>query len=168
MGFDLGNLLQQHAGHVTANDPDGVAQAFRHIAATQPQSSIAEGISTALRAGETPAFAQIVSQLYLHSDATLRTTLLNLLLDNVSPAMLEALSGSIGQLLTDNGHPQLNSEQVADITPPQVAEIASVAEQHNPGIVDRVATLFSRHADIFNALDSSILKSALGKMAQLH
>lgn len=166
MGFDLGTLLQQHAGNVTAADPDGVAQAFKHIVGGQPQASLVQSIAETLRSGDTPPFAQLVSQLFVHSDSDLRTKLLNLLLDNVSPAMLTALSGSIGHLLTENGHPSLTPEQVADIAPPQVAEIADVAEQHNVGIIDRVAALFSKNPDIFNALDSNILKVALAKLAQ--
>lgn len=168
MGFDLGSLLQQHAGHVTAADPDGVAQAFKHIAGQQPPASIAQGIAAALTTGTPSPFGQLVSQLFFHSDSGLRTELLNLLLDNVSPAMLSALSGSIGNLMSENGHPRLSAEQIADIAPPQVAEIAVVAQQHNLGIVERVATLFAQHPDVFNALDSTSLKTALGAMAQLH
>lgn len=166
MGFDLGSLLQQHAGHVTAADPDGVAQAYKHIVGEQSQAAIAHGIASALRDSDTPPFSQMVSQLFFHSDSNLRTQLLNLLLDNVSPAMLTALSGSIGDLFTQNGHPSLTPEQVADIAPPQVAEIAAVAEQHNVGIIERVATLFAQYPAIFNALDSNTLKTALGKMAE--
>jgi len=166
MGFDLGSLLQQHAGHVTAADPDGVAQAFKHIVGEQSQSSVAQGIARAFLSDDTPPFAQMVSQLFFRSDSGLRTELLNLLLDNVSPTMLSALAGSVGTLFTENGHPHLSTEQITDITPPQVAEIAVVAQQHNPGIVERVAMLFARHPDIFNGLDSDILKVALGSMAQ--
>ena len=166
MGFDLGSLLQQHAGHVTAADPDGVAQAFKHIVGEQPQSSVAQGIARAFLSDQTPPFAQLVSQLFLRSDTGLRTELLNLLLDNVSPTMLSALAGSVGTLFTENGHPHLSAEQIADITPPQVAEIAAVAQQHNAGVVERIATLFAQHANVFNGLDSDILKVALGTMAQ--
>lgn len=168
MGFDLGTLLQQHAGHVTAADPDGVGQAFRHVVGEQPHASVALGIAAALRAAETPPFAQMVNQLYVHSDESLRTDLVNLLLDDVSPAMLTALAGSIGDLMGQNGHPRLTAEQVAEIAPAQVAEIAAVAEQHNPGILDRVATLFAKQHDVFGALDSATLKVALSHMAQLH
>ncbi|WP_156369422.1 hypothetical protein [Duganella sp. Leaf126] len=168
MGFDLQTLLQQHAGHVTAADPDGVAQAFKHIVGEHPPPTVASGIAHALLSDQTPAFSQIVSQLFLRSDTGLRTELLNLLLDNVSPTMLSALAGSVGALFTENGHPHLSAEQIADITPPQVAEIAVVAQQHNVGIVERVAALFARHAEVFNGLDSSILKVALGAMAQQH
>lgn len=168
MAFDLGNLLQQFAGHPTAADPDGVAQAFSHVAGGAPRSAIAQGLASAFLSDDTPPFGQLVSQLFVRSDPALQAGLLNRLLDDVSPAMLAALAGSVGELFTDNGHAQLSPQQVADITPPQVAEIATTALQHNPGVAERVATLFADHPQLVNSLDSASLKVALGKMAQVH
>jgi hypothetical protein len=168
MAFDLGNLLQQYSGHITAADPEGVGQAFKHMAGQVPSSALAQGVVAAFRAEDTPPFAQMVSQLFFHSDQVQRTALLNQLLDDVSPAMLTALEASVGHLLRQNGHPQLTPEQVAEIAPPQVAEIAATAEQHNPGVLERVATLFAQHPEVLNSLDSNSLKTALGKMANLH
>lgn len=168
MAFDLGNLLQQFAGHPTATDPEGVAQAFSHVAGDAPHASIAQGLASAFLSDATPPFGQLVSQLFGRSDPALRTSLLNLLLDDVSPAMLTALAGSVGELFTQNGHATLTPQQVEEITPPQVAEIAATAQQHNPGVIERVAGFFAQHPQLVNSLDSASLKVALGKMAQVH
>lgn len=67
-----------------------------------------------------------------------RADLLNQLLAHVSPAMLTSLAGSIGEF-TDNGaQPQLTPEQAEQITPAQAEEIAATAEQHDPGILERI------------------------------
>lgn len=168
MAFDLGNLLQQFAGHPTATDPEGVARAFSHVAGDAPRASLAQGLASAFLSNETPPFGQLVSQLFVRSDPQLQAGLLNQLLDDVSPAMLTALAGSVGELFTDNGHAKLTPQQVEDITPPQVAEIATTAQQHNPGVVERVAAFFADHPQLVNSLDSASLKVALGKMAQVH
>jgi len=168
MGFDLGNLLQQFAGHPTAADPEGVAQAFSHVVGDTPRASIAQGLASAFLSDDTPPFGQLVSQLFVRSDPQVQAGVLNQLLDDVGPTMLAALAGSVGELFTANGHATLTPQQVADITPPQVAEIATVAQQHNPDVVERVATFFADHPQLVNSLDSASLKVALGKMAQVH
>ena len=168
MAFDLGNLLQQFAGQPTAADPEGVAQAFSHVVGDTPRSTIAQGLASAFLSHDTPPFGQLVSQLFGRSDPHLQTSLLNQLLDHVSPAMLTALAGSVGELFTEDGHAKLTPEQVADITPPQVAEIAATAQQHNPGVVERVASFFADHPQLVNSLDSASLKAALSTMAQAH
>lgn len=168
MAFDLGNLLQQFAERPTATDPEGVSQAFSHVVGNTTPAAIAQGLASAFLSDDTPPFGQLVSQLFGRSDPHLQTGLLNQLLDHVSPAMLTALAGSVGELFTENGHAKLTPEQVAEITPPQVAEIAATAQQHNPGVIERVATFFADHPQLVNSLDSSSLKVALGKMAQVH
>ena len=168
MAFDLGNLLQQFAERPTATDPDGVSQAFSHVVGNTTPATIAQGLASAFLSDDTPPFGQLVSQLFGRSDPQLQTGLLNQLLDHVSPAMLTALAGSVGELFTENGHAKLTPEQVAGITPPQVAEIAATAQQHNPGVIERVASFFADHPQLVNSLDSASLKVALGKMAQVH
>ena len=168
MGFDLGNLLQQFAAHPTATDPEGVAQAFSHVAGDAPRASIAQGLASAFLSSETPPFGQLVSQLFVRSDPQVQAGLLNQLIDDVGPTMQAALAGSVGELFTANGHATLTPQQVSDITPPQVAEIATTAQQHNPGVVERVASFFADHPQLVNSLDSASLKVALGKMAQVH
>jgi hypothetical protein len=94
------------------------------------------------------AFGQMVSQRFLISNAQQRAGLLNHLLDDVSPDMQAALGGSIGQLLKQNGHTRLTAEQAANLTPPQVAEIAVTAVQHNPGIIGRVNAFYEDHPEL--------------------
>ncbi len=175
MGFDLGNLLQQYLGGAVngaqANgniDPARAEQDFASAAQHAPQGSLAQGVAEALRSDQTPPFAQMVGQLFGRSDPQQRAGLLNQLLANVSPAMLTALAGSIGNLLGQNGQPQVTAEQAEQITPQQAEEIAATAEQHNPGIVDRIGDFYSQHPQLVQALGGAALAIVLGKIAQSH
>ncbi|QBE63072.1 hypothetical protein [Pseudoduganella lutea] len=164
MGFDLGNLLQQYIGG--AIDPARAEQDFPQAAQQAPRASVAQGVTEALRSDQTPPFAQMVSQMFGRSDPQQRAGMLNQLLANVSPAMLTALAGGIGNLFGQNGQPQVTPEQAEKITPQQVEEIASTAEQHNPGIVDRIGDFYAEHPQLVQALGGAALAIVLGKIAQ--
>lgn len=166
MGFDLGNLLQQYIGG--AIDPARAEQDFPQAAQQAPRGAVAQGVTEALRSDQTPPFAQMVSQLFGRSDPQQRAGMLNQLLANVSPAMLTALAGGIGNLFGQNGQPQVTPEQAEKITPQQVEEIASTAEQHNPGIVDRIGDFYAEHPQLVQALGGAALAIVLGKIAQSH
>ena len=166
MGFDLGNLLQQYIGG--AIDPARAEQDFPQAAQQAPRGAVAQGVTEALRSDQTPPFAQMVSQLFGRSDPQQRAGMLNQLLANVSPAMLTALAGGIGNLFGQNGQPQVTPEPAEKITPQQVEEIASTAEQHNPGIVDRIGDFYAEHPQLVQALGGAALAIVLGKIAQSH
>jgi hypothetical protein len=164
MGFDLGNLLQQYLGG--AIDPARAEQDFPQAAQNAPRGAVAQGVTEALRSDQTPPFAQMVSQMFGRSDPQQRAGMLNQLLSNVSPAMLTALAGGIGNLFGQNGQPQVTPEQAEKITPQQVEEIATTAEQHNPGIVDRIGDFYAEHPQLVQALGGAALAIVLGKIAQ--
>jgi hypothetical protein len=164
MGFDLGNLLQQYLGG--AIDPTRAEQDFPQAAQQAPRGAVAQGVTEALRSDQTPPFAQMVGQLFGRSDPQQRAGMLNQLLANVSPAMLAALAGGIGNVFGQNGQPQVTPEQAEKITPQQVEEIASTAEQHNPGIVDRIGDFYAEHPQLVQALGGAALAIVLGKIAQ--
>ena len=166
MGFDLGNLLQQYLGG--GADPARAEQDFPHAVQAAPPGAVAQGVTEAFRSDQTPPFPQMVSQLFGRSDPQQRAGMLNQLLANVSPAMLSALAGGIGNLFGQNGQPQVTPEQAEHITPQQVQEIATTAEQHNPSIVDRVGTFYAQHPQVVQALGGAALAIVLGKIAQAH
>lgn len=168
MGFDLGNLLQQYLGGNGAADPARAEQDFDHVAQQAPRAGMAQGVTEALRSDQTPPFATLVSQLFGRSDAQQRAGMLNQLLANVSPAMLASLAGGVGNLFKGGSQPQVTPEQAEQITPQQVQEIAATAEQHNPGIVDRMGDFYAEHPTLVKALGGAALAIVLGKLAQSH
>jgi hypothetical protein len=75
--------------------------------------------------------------------------------------------GALGNLLGGNQQqPHVTPEQAAQVSPEQVQEIAAKAEQHNPGIVDRMGDFYSQHPDLVKAIGGAALAVALGHIAQ--
>lgn len=165
MAFDFGNLLQQYLGG-TSNDHAKAEQDFGTVAQHAPSNAVASGVSEAFRSDQTPPFAQMVGQLFGNSNATQRAGLLNQLLANVSPAMLASLAGSVGNFFQQGSQPQLTPEQAEQVTPAQVEEIAKTAEQHNPGIVDKIGSFYAEHPTLVKALGGVALAIVMSRMAQ--
>jgi hypothetical protein len=171
MGFDLGNLLQQYAGNNPAN-PSQAENDFDQVAQNAPQSQLAEGVSEALRSDQTPPFPQMVGQLFNQGDSGQRSGMLNQLLGGIGPGMLSSIAGgALGSLFGGHGNanagvPQLTPQQASTMTPEQVQEIAAQAEQHNPGIVDRMGEFYAEHPQLVKGLGGAALALVLGRMAQ--
>jgi hypothetical protein len=164
MAFDFGSLLKQYASGLDA-DPAKAEDDFAQVAQHAPSTAVAQGVTEAFRSDQTPPFAQMVSQLFGRSDPNQRAGLLNQLLAHVSPAMLTSLAGSIGGFLSQGSQPQVTPEQAEQITPAQVEEIAVTAEQHNPGIVDRIGAFYAEHPTLVKALGGIALAIVMSKMA---
>ncbi|NYE60838.1 hypothetical protein FHW58_001990 [Duganella sp. 1224] len=84
-----------------------------------------------------------LSQLFLLSSPDQRADIVNRLLSNVSHEMVLSLAASIGEFGEDR-HPRVTPQQTAQITPAQVDEIAATAEQHAPGVVEKVVAFFDQ------------------------
>lgn len=168
MAFDFGNLLQQYVGGNNAADPSRAEQDFGQVAQHAAPGPMAQGVAAALRSEQTAPFAKLVGQLFGQSDAGQRAGMLNQLLANVSPAMLTSLAGSIGNFAQPGAAPQLTPQQAEQVTPAQVEEIAATAEQHNPGIVDQIASFYAQHPALVQALGGAALAIVMGKVAEFH
>jgi hypothetical protein len=91
----------------------------------------------------------------------------------MGPGLLSSLAGGalgnlggLGGLLGGGSQPQVTPEQASQMTPEQVQQIAAQAEQHNPGIVDRMGDFYAEHPTLVKTLGGAALAIALGHMAQ--
>jgi hypothetical protein len=57
-------------------------------------------------------------------------------------------------------------EQAGAVTPDQVQQAVTHAEQQNPSIVERVSDFYAQHPALVQTLGSAALTIALAKMAQ--
>lgn len=170
MAFDLGNILQQYLGgnaNNQANPNDDFDQVVQHA----PQGTVAQGVTEALRSDQTPPFPQMVGQLFGNSDPTQRAGMLNQLINSVGPGLLSSIAGgALGNLF--GGHsagaaaPAITPEQASNMTPEQVEQIAAQAEQHNPGVVDRMGDFYAQHPTLVKSIGGAALAIVLGRMAQ--
>jgi len=166
MGFDLGNLLQQYLGGAT--NATQATDDFDHVAQTAPRETLAKGLAGAMRSDQTPPFPQMVSQLFGQGNPDQRAGMLNQLLSSVGPSVLSSIAGGTLGGLFGGGQTQarVTPEQAAQLSPEQVREIAEKAEQHNPGIVERMGDFYAENPTLVKAIGGAALAIALSHMAQ--
>jgi hypothetical protein len=174
--FNIGNILQQYTGANANPPPQQAEQDFDQIAQNSPHEHIAQGLSDAFRSDQTPPFGTMVGQLFSHGDTNQRTGMLNHLLSALGPSASALLGsgvggsamGSILNRFTGQQPPQVTPEEANHFTPEHVQEIATHAEQANPGIVDQMSHFYAQNPTLVKALGGAALAIALGKMAQRH
>ena len=169
MAFDLGGLLQQYLGRA-GQVPENAADHFQQVAQAASPQMVSQGLAEAFRSDQTPPFAQMVAQLFSQANPQQQAGMLNQLLSSLSPAALAALtsSGALGGLLGQGGGGQpatIAPQDAAQITPEQVQQIASHAEQHSPGIIDQMSNFYAQHSGLVKTLGGAALTIALAKMA---
>ena len=175
MGFDLGNLLSQFAsGGNAANASDQ----FHQVAQNASPDLLREGLSAMFKSDQTPAFGQMAGQLFGQANPNQQAGMLNQMLSSMGPSVLAslaagagggALSGILGRLTQGGAMPAaVTPEQASQLTPEQVQTIATHAEQHSPGIIDKMSGFYAQHPGLVKTLGSAALSIALAKMAQSH
>ena len=167
MGFL--DVLSQYVDHRAGTASPDAPRHFEEVAQSAPPHVLSEGLADAFRADETPPFGQMVAQLFGNSDPQQRAGLLNQMLGSLGPGVLAAMAGGpLRDLFAQAGgaSPPITPDQATAVRPEQVQEIATKAEQANPGIVDRVSQFYSQHPGLVRTLGSAALAIALAKMAQ--
>ena len=172
----LGDILDQYASRPTSTEAD-----FDHVAPQVAPEVLGDGIAEAFRSDQTPAFGDMVGQLFGGSNPNQRAGLLNQLIAAAGPALLGKLGGMLGGggggggggllggLFGGAGAPaapgQISAADAERISPAQVREMAEAAKQSDPGIMDRVGGFYAQHPELVKMLGGAALAIALGRMA---
>jgi len=173
MNFDLGGLVKQF---LDGNGPDtpGLQDRFHQAAQGASPDLLQQGLSAMLRSDQTPAFGQMAGQLFDQADPGQRAGMLQQLLGGMGPGLLSSLAGGgaggglaalVGQL-TQGGRAAVTPEQAAAVTPEQMAQLAGHAEQHSPGIVDRMSGFYADHPGLVKTLGGAALAIVMARMAE--
>jgi hypothetical protein len=160
----LGAIVQQYsgAGAAAAQAPD-VHEHFDQVAQAAPPSVLADGIAGAFRSSQTPAFGEMVSNLFNQSDGQQKAGILNRLLASAGPGMLSQIPGLSGLLSSGQ---QITPQQAQQVPAQAVQDLATHAEKANPSIVDEVSGFYAQHPDVVKALGGLALSIALQKMVR--
>jgi len=160
----LSSMAQRYAGQGggTSAAPDNPDQDYHMAAQHAPPEVVAGGLSQAFRSDRTPAFPEMVSNLFNHSDPTQRAGLLNRLLGGIGPGAIAGLPGGLAGLLGGRG--EVTAQEASRLSPQQVQQIAEHAEKSDPSVVDQVSSFYAQHPQVVKALGGLALTIALQHM----
>ncbi len=168
---ELGGILQQYNGAQPDQAPQNVDNDFDQLAQNAPNSAIADGLAAAFRSDQTPAFGQMVSQMFGNADGQQRAGILNTLMRALGPTLISqvlsrggGLSGLTG--LLGGGQSEVTPEQAEQVSPEAVQELAAQAEQQDPSIIDRISGFYAEHPTLVKSLGAAALTIALAKIAE--
>lgn len=159
---DVKGMLTQYA---TGAAPAGDAAAhFDQMARSVDPSTIAQGLAAAMRSSDTPPFAQMVSHLFANGNTDQKLAMLGTLLSSMSPeqqAHLSSLIPGLGGITSGTSSPNA-------IPPSSVQSLAEKVEQHDPGIIEKMSSLYAEHPTLVKMLGSAAMMIALRTIAQRH
>jgi hypothetical protein len=159
------NVLKQYSGGSTP-DPAKAREHFDQVAQTVPQADIAEGLSSAFRSDQTPAFGHLIGNLFSQSNGEQKAGLLNRLIGSLGPNALSQIAGG-GALASLVGESRtITPEQAQNVSPELVQQMATHAEKADPSIVDRASAFYAQHPTLVKTLGAAALSIAMSKMAQ--
>jgi hypothetical protein len=163
----IGRLLQQYAGASPQQPPGSAEEDFDRFAGAAPEPALAQGVAEAFRSNETPPFAQMVSQLFAHSDGGQRVGLLNTLLGAIGPEVAQrALGPGMSGLGSLFGGGQMTPEQASQIPPEAVEQMAAQAERQNPSVVEWISGFYAQHPALVKTLGAGALTAVLAGLAR--
>ena len=165
--MDIADILKQYADRPTDTQTD-----FDEVARGVPRDVLGSGIAQAFRSEQTPDFGSMIGNLFGGSNPQQRAGLLGQLIGAVGPAVLSSIAGgALGRMFQGGGpsgarQPQVTPDDVVDMTPDQVREVATAAEKSDPGIMDRIGAYYAEHPEVVKVLGGTALAIALGQMAK--
>jgi hypothetical protein len=161
----VGGILQKYTNTDPSQTSADVHQHFDAVAQAAPAGALAQGISAAFNSSETPAFGQMVGNLFGQSSPDQKAGMLNQLLAVAGPSAMALLaSKGLSGLVNNSG--QVNPQAASQLSPDAVAELASHAQKQNPSIVDSVSGFYAQHPTLVKALGATALSIAMAKMSQ--
>ena len=149
------------------NNFTGTSNAEEHFDRVAEQASTSElgtGLAAAMRSDETPPFGSMVGQLFGNSNASQQAGVLNQILSSLGPSLLSGAAGGVIGRIFGAGHGPITNEQASQITPAQVTELATHAEQVQPGVVDQVSRFYAEHSSLIKTLGGAALAITLASM----
>jgi len=162
------DILQQYTNSSTVSNSNVAHEHFDEVARAAPPDILGQGVADAFRADNTPPFGEMVGQMFGQSNPQQQAGVLNELLRSVGPGVLAALGGGLlGRMSApaNTGVPQVTPQEASQLTPGQVQEIATKAEQHDPGVLDKIGGFYAQHPQIVKTLGSAALAIALAGVA---
>jgi hypothetical protein len=161
----LSSVLKQYSGG-SNQDSANVSEHFDQVAQAVPQGAIAEGLSSAFRSDQTPAFGSLIGNLFGQSNGEQRAGVLNNLIGALGPGALSQIAGGGALASLLGGAKEITPEQAQNVSPEVVQQLATDAEKTDPSIVDRASAFYAQHPTLVKTLGGAAMSIVLAKVAQ--
>lgn len=166
----FGSLMQQLIGAGSGPAPAPAQEQFHQLAQSTAPDVLSRGLAAAFNSEQTPEFGDMVAHMFGQANPEQKTGIVNRLLAGVGPAALGLLSqmglkGMVGQAAST---PQLSTEQATQLSTGQVQQIATHAQNVNPGIVESMSNFYAQHPVLVKTLGAAalaIIASKIGNRA---
>lgn len=162
----VAGILQQYAGADPAASSDEVHAHYDRVARAVPSDVLAQGLSAAFNSDRTPAFGQMVANLFQQSNPEQKSGMLNQLLASAGPALLGSLSAGKGLSGLLNRSGEVTPEMASQVSPDAVQAIASATHTQNPSIVGTVSDFYAQHPALVKTLGAAALTIAMQNISK--
>lgn len=165
----LNDILDRYLGGNT-----GAGQAaddFGHVSRNVSPDILSKGLSAALGSSETPAAGEMVSRMFGASTPEQRAAMLNQLITALGPAAAGVLGGLLGRAgapsdASAGAAPTITPQQASQVSPQQVQDAVTRAQQHDPGILDSLSAFYAQHPGLVKTLGGAALAIALAHISR--
>ncbi len=171
----IDDVLQRYRGASASNPAPNAPADFARVAEQAPPSAISGGLAEAFRSPQTPPFGQMIADLFGMSNGQQRAGILNHLIAAAGPGaggLLSQLAGgsaagpSPGQTAQSRG--AVTPEQVQQVQPAAVRELAEQAQKNDPTIVDRAGEFYAQHPKLVQGLGAAALALVMSHVSRRH
>lgn len=161
----IGGILDKYKDSDPTQISQDIHQHFDAVTQAAPQSTLAQGITAAFNSDQTPAFGEMLSNLFNQSSPDQKAGILNQLLASAGPAVTSILaSKGLSGLVNSSG--QITPQAANQISPDVVAEAATHAQKQSPSIVEEAGNFYAQHPTLVKTLGAAALSIAMTHMSR--
>lgn len=168
MEKETNEVLRKYVADTGVHSVANVEIDFDRVAQALPAEHLTQGLSEALRSEQTESFEQLVGQSFEQSNAEGRAAVLNQLLDAGGPAAMQTLQRVLPEpsAVMNAAAPSVTTEQAEKVDSHTVQQIAYLAQQDNPQVIDRISNYFAEDPAQAKTLGVATLNITLEKIAR--
>jgi hypothetical protein len=164
------DIVDKYGSGNHATVPASVDADFDRFAQHAPAADVSDGLAEAFRSPQTPAFPNMLGQLFGRSPSTQKSNVLNTLVATLGPMLVSQLLAKHGanraaqELQT--GKTTVSPEVAAEIPSTSIEAVAAEAEKKDPSIVERISKFYADQPALIKTLGGLALAVAMARVAQ--
>ena len=137
---------------------------YDQVAQQAGPDMLGSGLAEAFRSDQTPPMGDMVSQLFGQSNGQQQAGMLNQILASLGPAATAALAGGALSRVMAPGGQAISAEQASRLSPSEVRDVGTQAQQQSPGLADQLGRFYADHSGLIKVLGGAALLVAMTKM----